>query len=286
MSELSVFNFDSHAIRTALDEATGEPLFVGKDVCEVLGYANPSDAMNLHCKGVAKRYPLQTPGGVQEMRALREPDLYRLVIGSNLPAAEKFEAWVFEEVLPSIRKTGKYAVQQAKQVRYTDAQWRELSAVVAEIEKIAATAGFTAEKRLSYTRGTLKNLGLQELVDAMPLQHEEDLPSNLRKLLPTQPKQPSNEQIALDLANLADKLNLSDSARLALAKITILADRQAQMSPEHQTKATGVAYDRQHGQWVVTGIYSYLGMFDTKEEAVQAREEEKQAAKYERKLPA
>ena len=82
--------------------------FVGKDVAEALGYSNPADALTKHCKGVAFRYPLPTPGGTQEVRILLEPDVYRLVVGSRLPAAERFEAWVFEEVLPTLIRTGAY----------------------------------------------------------------------------------------------------------------------------------------------------------------------------------
>ncbi|WP_019087380.1 BRO family protein [Komagataeibacter europaeus] len=100
------FAFKGHEIRTVLVD--GEPAFVGKDVCERLGYANPNKAMNDHCKGVTKRYPLQTPGGLQEVRVLFEPDVLRLIIKSKLPEAEEFERWVFEEVLPAIRKTGGY----------------------------------------------------------------------------------------------------------------------------------------------------------------------------------
>ena len=60
-------------------------------------------------RGVVKRYPLETPGGTQQVRFITEPDLYRLITHSKLPEAEKFERWVFEEVLPSIRKHGMYA---------------------------------------------------------------------------------------------------------------------------------------------------------------------------------
>ena len=56
-----------------------------------------------------KHYPLETPGGTQQVRFITEPDLYRLITHSELPEAEKFERWVFEEVLPSIRKHGMYA---------------------------------------------------------------------------------------------------------------------------------------------------------------------------------
>lgn len=118
-----VFNFNSHSIRT-VTLPNGEPGFVGKDVCEVLGYANPTDAMNDHCRGVADRYPiLDSLGRTQQARILTEPDLYRLIIGSKLPAAEAFERWVFGEVLPSIRKTGSYSAAAPVTLThsYTDA---------------------------------------------------------------------------------------------------------------------------------------------------------------------
>lgn len=95
----------------------GEPWFVGKDVCGVLGYADHTNAMKQHCKGVVKRHPLQTPGGVQNLRIIGEPDMMRLVVNSTLPAAQRFEAKVFEEILPSIRKTGGYGRQAARSCR-------------------------------------------------------------------------------------------------------------------------------------------------------------------------
>ena len=98
--------FEDRPVRIV--EENGNPLFVGRDVCKLLGYKNETDAMNRHCKGVVKRYPLSTDGGVQELRVISEPDVMRLICGSKLPAAVRFEKWVFEEVLPSIRKTGAY----------------------------------------------------------------------------------------------------------------------------------------------------------------------------------
>ena len=82
-------------------------LFCANDAAVALGYSNPRAALQRHCKGVAKRDTL-TPGGVQSLPYIPEGDLYRLIIHSKLPSAEKFEHWVFEEVLPCIRKTGGY----------------------------------------------------------------------------------------------------------------------------------------------------------------------------------
>ncbi len=92
-------------------EENGSPLFVAVDVAFTLGYQKPNNAINRHCKGAAlKRGITDSIGRVQEMRVIRESDVYRLVINSKLPAAEDFENWVMEEVLPSIRNTGSYEV--------------------------------------------------------------------------------------------------------------------------------------------------------------------------------
>lgn len=122
------FSFESWHVRVvAID---GEPWFVGSDVCKALGYANPSKAMHDHCKGAPKRYPLATAGGMQEVRLIPEPDVYRLIVRSNLPAAERFERWVFEQVVPQIRRTGRYG--GAFQVPQTFAEALRLAADVQE----------------------------------------------------------------------------------------------------------------------------------------------------------
>lgn len=110
MSNLINFDFNNNTVRTITDEHN-EAWFVASDVCNILGYANSRKAINDHCKhkGVTKRYTL-TEKGEQELTYINEPNLYRLIIKSRKPEAEKFEEWVMEEVLPSIRKTGSYEV--------------------------------------------------------------------------------------------------------------------------------------------------------------------------------
>ena len=103
---ITPFQFESKAVRTVIEN--GAPLFVAIDVAEALGYKRPKDAVYRHCKGALKRSPLQTHGGIQELRVIHEPDVYRLIVGSQLPTAQRFERWIFEEVLPTIRKTGVY----------------------------------------------------------------------------------------------------------------------------------------------------------------------------------
>ncbi|WKS98773.1 Bro-N domain-containing protein [Gallibacterium salpingitidis] len=106
------FDFKNLPVRIIID-STNEFWFCAKDICTILGYVNDTDALKKHCKekGVAKRYS-PTKGGNQEMVYINEPNLYRLIIKSRKPEAEPFEAWVFEEVLPQIRKTGQYSVKQ------------------------------------------------------------------------------------------------------------------------------------------------------------------------------
>lgn len=81
--------------------------FVGSDIAKALGYSIPSKAINTHCKGVSKM-EVPTNGGIQEMLVIPEGDVYRLIAHSKLPQAEQFECWVFDEVLPSLRKHGAY----------------------------------------------------------------------------------------------------------------------------------------------------------------------------------
>lgn len=85
--------------------------FVAADVAKALGYVRPADALAQHCKGSVKRR-LLTMGGEQDVKFIPEGDVYRLITHSKLPAAEKFESWVFDEVIPSIRKTGGYIAGQ------------------------------------------------------------------------------------------------------------------------------------------------------------------------------
>lgn len=106
MNDLQIFNNEEFG-EVRMAEIDGKPYFVATDVATALGYTNPRKAVNDHCKGVTKR-DTPTSSGVQSMSYINEGDLYRLIMKSKLPSAEKFERWVMDEVLPSIRKTGSY----------------------------------------------------------------------------------------------------------------------------------------------------------------------------------
>lgn len=106
-----VFMFDKRQVRTVVKD--GELWFVGVDVCRILGYTNPTKAMKDHCKSAELLKPNDSLPlvGFTTYRGntiIPERDVYRLIMRSKLPSAEKFEEWVVGEVLPQIRKTGCY----------------------------------------------------------------------------------------------------------------------------------------------------------------------------------
>lgn len=119
MNDLMVFEKEGFGgIRAIMRD--GEPWFVANDVAAALGYARPKDAVAHHCKYVellkgGESQPLTDSNfGVN---IIPESDVYRLIMRSNLPAAEAFQDWVCEEIIPSIRKKGSYAVQGAQSLQ-------------------------------------------------------------------------------------------------------------------------------------------------------------------------
>ncbi len=89
-------------------EENGSFLFCASDVAKALGYSNVHSALQRHCKGVVKRDTVTSTRGIQALTYIPEGDVYRLIVHSKLPSAERFERWVFDEVLPSLRRNGIY----------------------------------------------------------------------------------------------------------------------------------------------------------------------------------
>lgn len=107
--EIQIFNNAEFGdVRTL--EIDGEPYFMASDVARALGYSNTGDAISRHCRAIVKH---DTPisGKIQAVNFIPEGDIYRLITHSKLPSAERFEMWVFDEVLPSIRKHGAYMTE-------------------------------------------------------------------------------------------------------------------------------------------------------------------------------
>ena len=152
----------------------GKEYFPATQCAKILGYVKPADAVRVHCKGVFKT---QTPtnGGEQTVNYIPEGDLYRLIVKSKLPQAEKFERWVFDEVLPAIRKNGTYG-----NINLEDIIAKTATAVVSEVfkqltplmaEKAAVPVNVPKYKKPRRAAGIIAKLDseLQRTVDEMLL---------------------------------------------------------------------------------------------------------------------
>lgn len=172
MNEIQIFkNEQFGSIRTVGDG--GKVLFCGKDIAEALGYSNFRDALNRHCKGVVKHDTL-TNGGMQSLSYITEGDVYRLIAHSKLPGAEKFESWVFDEVLPSIRKTGGYITGQeqmndtellAKALLVAQKQIEDRNQLIETMQAKALFADAVSASKTSILVGELAKILRQNGVD-------------------------------------------------------------------------------------------------------------------------
>ena len=185
MNNLQIFNNPEFGnIRTVTID--GEPWFVGKDIAEALGYSNSRKALIDHVddedKGVTNRY---TPGGKQNLIIINESGLYSLILSSKLPSAKKFKRWVTSEVLPAIRKTGRYTVEEVPQRALTKDDYIKAASMVSSCKN----------ERLPYVLGFLEQAGFEiPVVEKTQQETEED---DLVKLL--------NEY---SLSELVDKLGI------------------------------------------------------------------------------
>ena len=109
--EMSLFDFKNARIRTLKDE-NGDPWFVAKDVCDALKIANSRQVVQSLDDDEKDMYNVYTPGGKQDMHIISEAGLYSVILRSRKPEAKAFKQWIMHEVLPSIRKTGKYSLNQ------------------------------------------------------------------------------------------------------------------------------------------------------------------------------
>jgi len=170
------FEYCDCDIRTV--DMEGVPWFVAKDIAVVLGYVRPKDAIAQHCKGAVKRR-LPTNGGDQEITIIPERDLYRLIMRSKLPSAERFEEWVVAEVLPAIRKSGKYGVVvqvpqslpealrlAADLAERVEAQGRAMIEMQPKVEAYNAFLGTNGGINLSEFAKVLK-LGPRNFIDSL-----------------------------------------------------------------------------------------------------------------------
>ena len=201
----------------------GKPLFCGADVCKALGYKNQSKALNDHCKGVTKRY-IPTGGGKQQANFLPEGDLYRLITHSKLPSAEKFEHWVFDEVLPTLRQTGQYGADPAEleRLRRSNAvlrDWldllaarkRDLVELQQECEKIKKSRNDAKAYYLEVKANYSKWCDLVRTFENLTTQAQADINSYIDQIQIVALTTPVlNEELNAMLDNMACELLCSD----------------------------------------------------------------------------
>lgn len=145
MSEIARrFEFSGNEIRTVLID--GEPWFVARDVSAALGLANGRMAvarLDDDEKGVSQ---IDTPGGLQNLAVVSEAGLYDLIVRSDKPEAKPFRRWITHEVLPALRKTGRYAVEQHEVPRTLPEALRQYANEVEAHERTRAQLAITAPK--------------------------------------------------------------------------------------------------------------------------------------------
>lgn len=148
----------------------GKPWFCATDIASSLGYSNPRDAIARHCMpmGVVN-HDTPTNSGVQQMKFINEGNIYRLTAKSQLPKAEEFESWIFDDLVPTVINTGNYSLQvpqsfsealmlAAQQQMQIEEQQKELVHKDGLIAKKEAQI-IELEKESEYTRVILQNKG-------------------------------------------------------------------------------------------------------------------------------
>ena len=129
MNDLQIFIYSGNQLRT-VKQADGL-WWVLRDVCDVLGLAEPHRVAARLDDDEKGRTRMTTPGGVQEVTIINEPGLYSVILRSEKPEAKAFKRWVTHDVLPSIRRTGAYGIPPEKLIHLNDLQkqleeWRRL----------------------------------------------------------------------------------------------------------------------------------------------------------------
>ena len=180
MNDLQVFQNSEFGELRVLEQ-DGKPYFPATACAKKLGYVNPQKAIRDHCKGVNEMVT-PTKGGMQTTRFIPEGDLYRLIVHSKLPAAERFEKWVFDEVLPSIRRTGSYGqpditaiIAQAITTACTETIKQLVPLLTTLAEQAAAPQRKTGKRPGSASPSVRRPTGIIENLDEAHRQRVEEM---------------------------------------------------------------------------------------------------------------
>lgn len=211
MNELQIFENEKFGTIRTLEE-DGKVLFCAKDVAAALGYKDTTNAIKQHCKGVVKRH-LPTAGGKQETNFIPEGDIYRLAAKSELPGAEEFESWIFDEVLPSIRKTGAYVVPEVSSRTFSDTDRKRILDIKEMNARVRMSNQFLKLTKVDTLSKEYKNI--------LVAQASEVLTGG--KLLPL----PKSEQKAMSATEIGEQVGITAQM------VGILSNRHHLKTPEY-----------------------------------------------------
>lgn len=246
--DLQIFTSEQFGeIRTV--EENGKVLFCAADIARALGFTNPQKAINDHCKddGVTFRSVIDSMGREQQAKFITEGNVYRLITHSKLPSAEKFESWVFDEVLPSIRKHGMYAVDE----------------LIANPELgIAALTALKEERAKAAALETTVAVQEQQITELKPKASYYDVVLNCKDLL-------SATEIAKDYGKSAKWLNEflhKKGVQFKQSKVWLLYQKYAEKGytstkTHNYLDDKGETHSRVHTYWTQKGrlfIYDLL----------------------------
>ena len=223
MNDLKIWNYENSKVRTV--EINGEIWFVAKDVAAVLNYSNPRDAVSRHVdeedKGVVKH---DTLGGVQNLAIINESGVYALIFGSKLPTAKQFKRWVTSEVLPSIRHTGSYGIDNTlspelqvliQHERTMQEQQKQLDAVQNKVDAIQEIFTLTPENWKKDVRVAVGKLSMSIAEDYSMMQ---ELYEQIYALLEDR----AGADLEARLRNRRKRMEQNGSTRTAVRNITKL----------------------------------------------------------------
>ncbi len=169
MQEIVPFDFQGNAVRIVRGE-NGEPWFHAGDVCTVLGFGNPRQALDSHVDedDVQKLDTIDALGRTQQVNYVSEPGLYALIFGSTKPEAKEFKRWVTHEVLPAIRKTGRYALLSETSIQEAIENNAWMAELLGSCLSLYSLLGLSGEKRMMAVRKHMLQQYGVNLDDALP----------------------------------------------------------------------------------------------------------------------
>lgn len=136
MTDLIRHAFHGQAVRVVLDEH-GEPWFVATDVARILGYRDAPNLVRRLDEDEKGTRPVSTPGGEQSVSVVTEAGLYAAILGSQVPGAKEFKRWVTHDLIPSVRRTGSYALPQTREQRIALALIESQKIIAEQAERLA-----------------------------------------------------------------------------------------------------------------------------------------------------